>query len=75
MPDLSYEELAEQWAYIAALIQRASQDADRLHVPIPQALARANADVLTFPAMIREVGQRRDAPWVELQRHDEPEGP
>jgi hypothetical protein len=70
----AYDQLAESWAHIASLVQQASQDADRLHVPIPQSLARGMADLLVFPAEIRQVGARRSGTWVEpiMERADEP---
>jgi hypothetical protein len=74
MPDLeAYNLLADQWAYIATLVEQASRDADMLMVPIPQALARATADILTFPTQIREVGARRTGTWGDppAERHDE----
>jgi hypothetical protein len=74
----AYDQLAESWAHIASLVQQASQDADRLHVPIPQSLARGMADLLVFPSEIRQVGARRAGTWIEpiMERADEdPAGP
>jgi hypothetical protein len=82
MPDLeAYNELARRWERIRLDIIEASAQADTLMVPVPQTLARANADILAFPEQIREVGARRAAEpltdWFEAggyERHnDEPD--
>lgn len=68
----AYEKLAQRWERIRLEIIEASQQADRLMVPIPQALARADADILCFPAQIREVDARRAGTWTgPLERADE----
>jgi hypothetical protein len=83
MPDLeAYNELARRWERIRLDIIEASAQADTLMVPVPQTLARANADILAFPDQIRAEGARRAAnlapltDWLEsagYERHnDEP---
>jgi hypothetical protein len=69
-----YEELARKVEYVNSLVAEVNATADALRVPIPQSLARGMADLLVFPAEIRQVGARRAGMWVEpiMERADEP---
>jgi hypothetical protein len=69
-----YDALAAKAEHVRMATIELSDEADKLHVPIPQALARAWADLLTWPDQIREVGARRAGTWVEpiMERADEP---
>lgn len=67
-----YDALAAKAEHVRMATIELSDAADRLHVPIPQALARAWADLLTWPDQIREVGARRTGTWTgPLERADE----
>ena len=50
-----YRDLADEYAYIASLLVQANAKADMLGLTVPETVA----DVLTWPAVVREVGARR----------------
>jgi hypothetical protein len=73
----AYEELASKVEYVNSLVAEVNATADRLHVPIPQSLARGMAALLVFPSEIRQIGARRAGAWTDppTTKHDEPEEP
>lgn len=72
-----YLRLADKAEYLAALLAEVNAAADTLHVPIPQQLARAWADIMTWPDLIRAEGARRTGTWPDppIPRHDEDPDP